>query len=64
MKASDDSKEIELDFRLVKDYEKKIILDGSFSIEDQFYPLDLNLSTYNFDIAPFSGIGKKRKCYK
>ena len=58
LKASDDSKEIELDFRLVKDYEKKIILDGSFSIEDQFYPLDLNLSTYNFDIAPFSGIGK------
>ncbi|MBL6649646.1 MAG: translocation/assembly module TamB [Flavobacteriaceae bacterium] len=56
--TSNDSKEIELDLSLIKKSEKKLGLKGSFSIEDEFYPLNLNLSTYNFDISPFSAIGK------
>ena len=33
-------------------------LFGNFSIEDDYYPLDLTLETNNFEINPFSKIGK------
>ena len=39
--------------KIIKEYKKTFGLEGNFSIEEDFYPLDLKLSMKNFAIKPF-----------
>ena len=58
LSASEDSSEIEMDFKITNNNKELLNLFGNFSIEDDYYPLDLTLETNNFEINPFSKIGK------
>lgn len=58
LNASDDSSEIELDFKIINDKKETLGLFGNFSIQENFYPLNLTLKTKDFSIVPFSKIGK------
>jgi len=55
--ASNDLKSFVMSFDVIKEYKKTFGLEGNFSIEEDFYPLDLKLSMKNFAIKPFSKIG-------
>ena len=58
LSASEDSSEIEMDFKITNNNKELLNLFGNFSVEDDYYPLDLTLETNNFEINPFSKIGK------
>ena len=47
-----------MDFKITNSNKELLNLFGDFSIEDDYYPLDLTLQTNNFEINPFSKIGK------
>ena len=55
--ASSDLKSFVMSFDIIKDFEKTLTLKGNFSIEEDFYPLDMKLNMKNFEIMPFSKIG-------
>ena len=55
--ASDDLKSFVMNFNLEKESIKTLIINGNFGIEEGFFPLNLNLNMYKFDIMPFSKIG-------
>ena len=55
--ASSDLKSFELSFNILDNDLKVLNLEGKFSIENDFYPLDLKLKMNDFNIMPFSKIG-------
>ena len=55
--ASNDLKSFVMSFDIIKDSQKTLGLEGNFSIEEDFYPLDMKLNMRNFAIMPFSKIG-------
>ena len=55
--ASNDLKSFVMSFDIIEDSQKTLGLEGNFSIEEDFYPLDLKLDMKNFAIMPFSKIG-------
>ena len=55
--ASKDLKSFVMSFDIVNESEKILDLNGNFSIEKDFYPIDMELTMSNFDIMPFSKIG-------
>lgn len=57
-KASENLKKINIDFFVINDFEKKLNLFGDFSIEENYYPLNLTLTSNNFKISPFSNLIK------
>mgnify|MGYP001576730409 FL=1 len=58
IEASKDLKSFNLNFDVIKESSKIIELSGNFGVEEEFFPLDMKLITTNFDISPFSKIGK------
>ena len=58
IEASKDLKSFNLNFDVIKESSKIIELSGNFGVEEEFFPLDMKLTTTNFDISPFSKIGK------
>ena len=48
----------DLDIKIVKNENNILEVDGSFLIDDDDYPIDLNVKSKNFDIKPFSAIGE------
>ena len=56
--ASEDLKKINIDFFVINDFEKKLNLFGDFSIEENYYPLNLTLTSNDFKISPFSNLIK------
>lgn len=58
LNASEDSSQIELDFKINNNQKEKLNLFGSFAIEEDYFPLDMILTTQDFNISPFSKIGK------
>ena len=55
--ASNDLKSFVMSFDIIKDSQKTLDLEGNFSIEEDFYPLEMKLNMRNFAIMPFSKIG-------
>ena len=55
--ASNDLKSFIMSFDIIKQSQKTLALEGNFSIEEDFYPLDMKLNMKNFAIMPFSKIG-------
>ena len=55
--ASNDLKSFKLSFNILENDLKVLNLEGKFSIENDFYPLDLKLKMNDFNIMPFSKIG-------
>ena len=55
--ASKDLKSFVMSFDIANESEKILNLNGNFSIEKDFYPIDMELTMSNFDIMPFSKIG-------
>ena len=55
--ASNDLKSFKLSFDILENDLKVLNLEGKFSIENDFYPLDLKLTMNDFNIMPFSKIG-------
>ena len=55
--ASNDLKSFIMSFNIIKEFEKTLDLNGKFSIEENFYPIDMELNMSNFDIMPFSKLG-------
>ena len=55
--ASNDLKSFIMSFNIKNQFEKTLDLNGSFSIEENFYPIDMELNMNNFDIMPFSKLG-------
>ena len=47
-----------MDFKIINDKKETLGLFGNFSIQENFYPLNLTLKTKDFSIVPFSKIGK------
>ena len=58
-----DSSQIELDFKINDNQKEKLNLFGSFAIEEDYFPLDMILTTQDFNISPFSKIGKNKLFY-
>ncbi|MGY8946034.1 MAG: translocation/assembly module TamB domain-containing protein [Flavobacteriales bacterium] len=58
IEASKDLKSFNLSFNILKDSFEILDLNGNFSLEEEFIPLNMKLVTNNFDISPFSKIGK------
>lgn len=55
--ASNDLKSFVMSFDIIKDSQRTLGLEGNFSIEEDFYPLEMKLNMRNFAIMPFSKIG-------
>ncbi len=55
--ASNDLKSFVMSFDIINNSQKTLGLEGNFSIEEDFYPLDMKLNMRNFPIMPFSKIG-------
>ena len=55
--ASNDLKSFLMSFEINDTFQKTLDLNGSFSIEENFYPIQMELVMNNFDIQPFSKIG-------
>jgi len=55
--ASNDLKSFVMSFDIINDSQRTLGLEGNFSIEEDFYPLEMKLNMRNFAIMPFSKIG-------
>ena len=55
--ASNDLKSFVMSFNIANEFEKTFDLNGNFSIDEKFYPIEMELNMNNFDIMPFSKIG-------
>ena len=55
--TSDDLKSFVMRFSLENESIKTLTINGNFGIEEGFFPLNLDLNMYKFDIMPFSKIG-------
>ena len=58
IKASEDLKSFNLSFEILKNSFQNLSLNGKFNIEEGFIPLEMILKSENFDISPFSKLGK------
>ena len=58
IKASKDLKSFNLSFEILKNSFQNLSLNGKFNIEEEFIPLKMILKSKNFDISPFSKLGK------
>jgi hypothetical protein len=58
IEASKDLKSFNLTFKVIKDTFENLNLNGNFSLEEEFIPIEMKLVTKDFDISPFSKIGK------
>ena len=58
IKASKDLKSFNLSFEILKNSFQNLSLNGKFNIEEGFIPLEMILKSENFDISPFSKLGK------
>ena len=55
--ASDDLKSFVMSFDIINGSKKTLDLKGKFSIEEAYYPLDMELIMDDFNIMPFSKLG-------
>ena len=57
--SSESKDKYDIEFKIVKNNLNTFHLDGFFKIDDNDYPIDLNVKTNNFLIKPFSAIGEE-----
>ena len=55
--ASSDLKSFIMSFNIINEFDNTLDLKGNFRIEENFYPIDMELIMNNFDIMPFSKLG-------